>query len=69
MNDQQQLLFRTLGPENLIKLPVYYRLMEPVRNSGNYFFAVESTFHNTTAYDSVPFYKPISKMQRSNDTK
>lgn len=71
INDQQKILFAALGEKNIKKLPVYYRFMEPVHNSGKYFSAVESKFHNTKSYDSIPFYKPISRMlsDTSDDSK
>lgn len=60
--NERQIVTDALGEDNLKVLPIYYRWMEPVLSAGNPPATVKSRFHNTTAYNSVPFYKPISKI-------
>lgn len=49
--------------KDLNKLPVIYRLIEPMpMGEGIPVAFIESDFHQSKALGSRPFYKPISKM-------
>jgi len=60
-------LISALGEENLKSLPVYFRLMEPMPSAGQSPIWVESKFHSTNCYVSIPFHKPVSKLPIAED--
>ena len=64
----KQILIDVFGKENLKQLPIYYGLMEPAVSMGQLTYA-KSKFHSTNAYNSIPFYKPISKIFANADDK
>lgn len=59
MNDE---FIRLLKLDNWEKLPVIYKVMEPVSIAHN-IKVVESEFHQTKIYECFNFSKPISRMK------
>jgi len=56
-------LVRLIGEENFKQLPLIYSTLNPsVNGKGMPVSIVESEFHQTKAYSTEPFYKPISKI-------